>query len=163
MRQESLPPIKDVYDALEFAAVDLYGFSLVCHGGGGHFAEPAVLDTLLLGLENTWFTEEASGRLSHPEFREDFFRSLWERCRGARGQVKVGTDVPLGHDEMTFYRLPQLARAALFLRVKKRFSYLSIALVLGTGEGVVREEVEKAREHLLGRRLKDVEWTEDDF
>jgi hypothetical protein len=158
------PPIaKDVYTALENAATDLFGFSLVCHGGGGQFAEPAVLDTLLLGLENQWFTPGGSGALSHEEFREDFFRSLWERCRGARGKVMVGTDVPLGHEEMAFYQLPQLARAALYLRVRKRFSYLAVALVLGTGEGVVREEIERAREYLLGRRLKNVDWTEEDF
>jgi hypothetical protein len=154
---------KDVYTALENAATDLYGFSFVCHGGGGQFAEPAVLDTLLLGLENQWFTETVSGALSHEEFREDFFRSLWERCRGARGKVSVGMDVPLGHDEMVFYQLPQMARAALYLRVRKRFSYLAIALTLGAGEGVVREEIEKAREFLLGRRLKNVDWTEEDF
>jgi len=160
----SRPPIaKDVHTALENAATDLFGFSLVCHGGGGPFAEPAVLDTLLLGLENQWFTEQDNGQLSHAEFREDFFRSLWERCRGAKGKVMVGTDVPLGHDEMVFYQLPQLARAALYLRVRKRFSYLAVALTLGTGEGVVREEIERAREFLLGRRLKNVEWTEDDF
>lgn len=162
MSQPLLLP-KAVHTALENAATDLYGFSLVCHGGGGQFAEPAVLDTLLLGLENQWFTESDSGSLSHDEFREDFFRSLWERCRGAKGKVMVGTDVPLGHDEMAFYQLPQLARAALYLRVRKRFSYLAVALTLGIGEGVVREEIERAREFLLGRRLKSVDWTEEDF
>ncbi|RZA07032.1 MAG: hypothetical protein EOP11_08795 [Proteobacteria bacterium] len=163
MSQAPNSAMKEIYAALESASVDLYGFSLVLHGGGGQFAEPAVLDTLLLGLENHWFTENDAGSLSHEEFREDFFRSLWERCRGAKGQVMLGTEVPLGHDEMAFYQLPQVARAALYLRVRKRFSYAGVAQTLGTGEGVVREEIERAREFLLGRRLKSVEWAEEDF
>jgi hypothetical protein len=173
MKQESLPSVKSVYEALEGAAVDAYGFALACHGGAAWLAEPILLDVLLVALENVWFTDDDTGRLSHREFREEFFKSLWDRSRktpaapGARDDnaphVRIGTDVPLGHEEMRFYRLPQLARAALFLRTKKHMSYASIALILGSTEGLVRAEVERAREFLLGRRVKMVDWSEDDF
>jgi hypothetical protein len=165
MKQESLPALKTIYQALEDAALDVYGFAVACQDGAPWAAEPAILDALLLGLENFWFTDDERGRPSHREFREELFKSVWERCReqGKPAAVRIGTDVPLGHDEMAFYRLPQAARAALFLRTKKRFPYATIALVLGIPEGVVRTEVEKAREFLLGRRLKPLEWSEEDF
>jgi len=166
MKQESLPPIKSVYHALENAAVDLYGFAVICHGGANWAAEPDLLDALFLGLENTWFTDGDDGHLSHREFREELFRAIWERCKESRDRptpVRIGTDVPMGHDEMAFYHLPQLPRAALYLRTKKRFSYAAIALVVGSSEGVVRSEVEKAREFLLGRRVRAIEWSEDNF
>lgn len=163
MQRESLPSVKSVYMALEDAAVDVYGFAVACHGGAPWMAEPDLLDTLLLGLENFWFTDEENGRLSHREFREELFKALWERCRSKQTPVKIGTDVPMGHEEMPFYKLPQLARAALFLRTKKRMSYVSIALILGVPEGLVRTEVERAREFLLGRRVKPLEWSEEDF
>ena len=53
--------------------------------------------------------------------------------------------------------------ASIAVRTKKKFSYASIALILGSPEALVRAEVEKAREFLLGRRLKAVEWSEEDF
>ena len=163
MKQESLPPIKSVYRALEGAALDLYGFAVVCHGGASWLAEPDLLEVLFLGLENFWFMEETSGELTHKEFRDDFFRVLWEKAKNRSAPVRIGTEVPLGHEEMGFYQLSQPARAALFLRTKKRFSYAAIALTLGQSEAEVRAEVEKAREFLLGRRVKAVEWNEDDF
>lgn len=155
--------MRDIYRALEEAALDLYGFGVVCQGGATWAAEPEILDTLLLGLENIWFNENSKGVLSHLDFREDFFRVLWEKSKGKKPAVKIGTDVPLGHEEMEFYRLPQLARAALFLRTRKRLAYDTVARVLGAGEPQVREEVEKAREHLLGRRVKALNWSEEDF
>jgi hypothetical protein len=167
VRQEFLPSVKTVYDALEGAAVDAYGFAVACRGGAAWMAEPELLDTLLLGLENFWFTDDETGRLSHREFREELFKALWERCReadlSAPAQPEIGTDVPLGHEEMAFYQLPQVARAALYLRTKKHMSYASIALILGNTEAVVRSEVERAREFLLGRRVRAVDWSEDDF
>lgn len=164
MRRESLPSIQELYRSLERAAVDLYGFGVVCHEGAAWIAEPEILDTLLLGMENFWFTEDEEGALSHEEFRDEFFRVLWSKCRDKKVTVKIGTEVPLGHEEMAFYELPLLTRAALYLRTKKNFSYSLIAQILGTEEGIVQEEVERAREFLLGRRLKPVEWEgEDDF
>jgi len=167
MKQASLPPIKSVYRALENAAVDLYGFSVVCHDGATWMAEPVLMDSLLLSLENFWFTESEDGQLSHLEFREVLFRALWKQCNESGVEkstpIRIGTDVPMGHEEMAFYHLPQLPRAALYLRTKKRFSYAAIALVVGVSEGVVRAEVEKAREFLLGRRVRAVEWNEDNF
>jgi hypothetical protein len=163
MKRESLPSVKSVYQALEEAALDCYGFAVVCHGGVSWMAEPNLLDALLLGLENFWFNDDAAGRLSHHEFREELFKAVWERCRDRAQPAKIGTDVPLGHDEMPFFKLPQLARAALFLRTKKRMSYASISLILGVPEGLARSEVERSREFLLGRRVKDVEWSEETF
>lgn len=163
MERAHLPSLKSVYQALEDAAVDVYGFAVACHGGVTWAAEPELLDVLLLGLENFWFLEDEGGRFSHHEFREEFFRAFWERCRDKATPVRVGSDVPLGHDEMLFYKLPQVARAALFLRTKKRFSYAAIALVLGMPEALVRGEVERAREFLLGRRVKPMDWSEEDF
>lgn len=163
MKQESLPPIKSIYRALENAAIDLFGFAVVCHGGASWAAEPDMLDSLLLGLESFWFTEDDNGQLSHREFREEFFRNLWHKCKDKSSPVRVGSEVPLGHEEMAFYHLPQFARAVLYLRTRKRFSYSSIALVLGHSEGVVRNEMEKAREFLLGRRVRAVEWSEENF
>jgi hypothetical protein len=161
MKQESLPPIKTVYHALENAALDVYAFAVACHGGAIWMAEPTVLEAMLLGLENFWFTEDQDGRLSHQEFREEIFKAIWEKCRDKAAPVSIGTDVPLGHEEMAFYQLPQLARAVIFLRTKKHFAYSSIAMVTGLSEGVARMEVEQAREFLLGRRLKGAEWSED--
>jgi hypothetical protein len=155
--------MKETYEALESAAIDLYGFGMVCNGASAVAAEPEILDVMLLGLENAWFTEGDSGRLTHTEFREEFFRILWERSRGRRTPVRIGTDVPLGHEEMAFYQLPQLARAALYLRSKKRFPYPSIAMILGTPESRLQEEIERAREFLLGRRVSSPEWSEEDF
>jgi hypothetical protein len=163
MRRESLPSVKSVYEALENAAVDVYGFATAAQGGAPWMAEPEILDVLLLGLENFWFVDDETGRLSHREFREEIFKAVWERFRDKTPSVRIGTDVPLGHEEMRFYQLPQAARAALFLRTKKRMSYPSIALILGTTEGLVRGEVERAREFLLGRRVRAVDWSEDDF
>jgi len=160
MRSESLPQLKLVYRALEGAAIDLYGFAVVCHGGATWLAEPDLLDALFLGLESFWFTEEESG-LSHAEFREELFRALWERAKGRASPVRVGSEVPLGHEEMAFYQLSQVARAALYLRTRKRFDYASIALVLGLGESEARAEVEQARERLLGRSVRVPEW--EDF
>ncbi len=163
MRKESLPPLKSVYHALESAALDLYGFAVICHGGAIWAAEPVMMDALLLGLESFWFTEGDDGRLSHEEFREELFRTLWNKCKDKATPVRIGTEVPMGHDEMAFYHLPQFARAALYLRTKKRFSYASIALITGKAEPAVRLEVEKAREFLLGRRVRMVEWDEESF
>ena len=163
MQTASLPPIKTIYRALENAAVDLYGFAVVCHGGAGWMAEPGLYDALFLGLESFWFTEGEDGQLSHQEFREELFKAVWEKSRDKATPVKIGTDVPLGHEEMPFYQLPQLARAAVFLRTKKRFAFSSIALILGSPEGVVRSEVEKAREFLLGRRVRGADWGGEDF
>lgn len=160
MRQETLPPMKEVYQALENAALDLYGFSMVCHGGAAWAAEPEVLETLLLGLENVWITENEQGRLSHLDFQEDLFRLLWERSQGKKSAIRIGTDVPMGHEEMAFYQLPQLARAALYLRTRKRFAYAALARIFAVAEAVVQEEVEKAREFLLGRRVRSLEWEE---
>lgn len=163
MQQASLPPIKSVYRALEGAAVDLYGFAVVCCGGASWAAEPGLYDSLFLGLESFWFTEGDDGQLSHMEYREELFKAVWEKSRDKATPVKIGTDVPLGHEEMAFYQLPQLARAALYLRTRKRFAFSSIALVLGSPEGVVRAEVEKAREFLLGRRVRTPDWGGEDF
>jgi hypothetical protein len=163
MKRESLPAVKSVYQALETAAVDLYGFAVACHGGATWMADPGLLDVLLLGLENFWFVDDDSGQLSHAEFREEFFKAVWEKSRAKDAPVKIGTDVPLGHEEMAFYQLTQTARAALYLRTKKRMSYASIALVLGLSEGLARSEVERSREFLLGRRVRAMEWSEDDF
>ena len=163
MKLESLPPIKSVYHALENAAVDVYGFAIACHGGAAWMAEPAVLDALLLGLENFWFVEGEDGQLSHQEFREEIFHAVWEKCQEKATPVRIGTDVPMGHEEMNFYRLPQIARAVIFLRTKRRFTYASIAMILGLTEAMARSEVERAREFLLGRRLRAVEWNEENF
>lgn len=163
MKPESLPPIKSIYHALEEAAVDIYGFAIVCHGGAVAMAEPAVLDVLLLGLENFWFVEREDGVLSHTEFREELFKAVWEKSRDKTIPLRIGTDVPLGHDEMSFYQLPQLARAVMYLRTKRHFGYASIALAVGITEGMARSEIERAREFLLGRRLKAVDWGEEDF
>lgn len=163
MRTESLPSIKELYSAIEGAAVDLYGFGMVCSSGVPWIAEPDILDVLMLGLEKFWFTENEEGAISHQEFREDLFKSLWEKCRGQVVKPQVGIDVPLGHDEMPFYKLPQLTRAALYLRSKKRMSYSSISLILGTPESLLREEIEKGREYLLGRRVRDLHWAEEEF
>jgi len=163
MKQETLPPIKEVYGALEAAAVDLYGFGMVCSGGAAWAAEPEVLETLLLGLENVWFTEDDKGVMSHTGFREDFFKVLWDKCNGKKNTIRIGTEVPLGHEEMPFYQLPQFARAALYLRTKKRFDYATVSMVLSAPEPLVRQEVETAREFLLGRRVRSLEWSEEDF
>ncbi len=143
--------------------MDLYGFSVICHGGATWMAEPVLFDSLLLGLENYWFNEKQDGRLSHHEFREELFKTIWEKSRDKTAPVKIGTDVPLGHDEMAFYQLPQISRAALYLRTKKHFSYSSVSLILGSAEGVIRAEVERAREFLLGRRVREASWSEEDF
>jgi len=161
MRQESLLPMKETYEALEEAALDLYGFAMACHGGAGWAAEPQVIETLLLGLENVWFTESDAGRLTHKEFREDFFRVLWQKSVGQRNPARIGGEVPLGHEDMAFYQLPQMARAALFLRTKKRFAYPAVAMILGVAEPQVQAEVEKAREYLLGRRVRSLDWDEE--
>ncbi len=163
MKQESLPPMKEVYDALEEAAVDLYGFGVVCMEGVTALAEPAILDTLLLGLENLWFRESMENKFTYKEFREDFFRALWEKCQGRKTNFRIGSDVPLGHAEMPFYRMPQLARAAIYLRTKKHFSYASVAMILGVSQAMVEEEIERCREFLLGRRVAALQWTEEDF
>jgi hypothetical protein len=156
--------MKEVYEALETAALDLYGFALVCHGGAPWAAEPEILETLFLGLENAWFGENDAGKLAHGEFREEFFRALWEKSKGqGKNALRIGTDVPLGHEDMAFYQLSQLARAAIYLRTKKQFSYSSMSLVLGVDEPLVREEVERAREFLLGRRVRPFDWSEEDF
>jgi hypothetical protein len=149
--------------ALEGAALDLYGFAVICHGGAAWTAEPDVLESLLLGLENHWFTEGDNGELSHQEFREELFRTLWEKCKGTRPSARVGTQVPLGHEEMIFFQLPLLTRAVLYLRTKKRMSYPTMAHILSIGEGVVREEVERGREYLLGHRLPRLDGMEEEF
>lgn len=159
MKRESLPSAKELLRATEAVAIDLYGFGLVCHGGVAWMAEPEILDTIFLGLENFWFTDD----FSHKEFREEFFKALWERCKGKNIPAKVGEDVPLGHDRMEFYKLPQLERAMIYLRTKKKFSYASIALILGMDERVVRKDVERVREHLLGHRLRAPVSAEEEF
>jgi hypothetical protein len=163
MKQEALPAMKEIYGALEAAALDLYGLALVCQGGSPLAAEPEVLATLFLGLENSWFVEDSAGKLSHQEFREEFFRALWEKSQAIGPSVRIGTDVPLGHEEMGFYQLSRLARAAVYLRTKRQFSYASLSLILGTAEPRIREEVERAREFLLGHRVKPLDWSEEDF
>lgn len=163
MKQESLPSIKELYRSLESAGVDLYGFGVVVCNGSLWIAEPDILDTLLLALENSWFTEDKSGDLTHAEFREDIFQLLWRKSKDKKPNVKMGVEVPIGQEEMAFYQLPKLTRAALYLRVKKSFSYSSIAMILETPEGVIREEIEKGREALLGRGLKHFDFSEDEF
>jgi hypothetical protein len=168
MRAETIPPLKTVYRALEEATLDLYGFAVVCNGGASWAAEPGLYDSLFLGLENFWFIEDLNGQLTHREFREEFFRTVWEKSRESTNvlkssPLKLGTDVPLGHEEMPFYQLPQLARAALYLRVKKNFAFSSVALILGTPEPTIRTEVERAREFLLGRRVRNLDWGGEDF
>lgn len=163
MKAESLPSTKELYRAIENAAADLYGFGVVCQSGVAWVAEPDLLDTLLLGLENFWFTEGEGGLLSHMEFREDFFRAIWERGRGKKLDKPSGGDQPIGHQQMAFYRLSQFARAAIYLRTKKQMAYATIALILGASESQVRQEIEAAREHLLGRKPRLLEWSEEEF
>ncbi|MGZ3693757.1 MAG: hypothetical protein ACXWQO_06125 [Bdellovibrionota bacterium] len=163
MRTENLPSIKELYRAIENAATDLYGFGVICQSGITWVAEPDLLDTLLLGLENFWFTENDSGLLSHDEFREEFFKAVWEKGKGRKHAPEKGADVPIGHQEMSFYHLGQVSRAAIYLRTKKQMPYSSIALILGSNESQVRTEIEKAREYLLGRSLRDFEWSEEEF
>lgn len=163
MRRENLPSIQELSRSLEAAAVDLYGFGVVCNGGAAWLAEPEILDTLLIGMENFWFTDEAAG-MSHMEFRQEFFRALWLKCRDKKISVKVGSEVPLGHEEMAFYELPLLVRAALYLRTKKQFTFPFIASVLGSEVAIIEEEVERAREFLLGRRIRPFHHgAEEDF
>ena len=163
MKRESLPEIQDMYRALEAAAQDLFGFAVVCHQGANWLAEPALLDVLLLGMENFWFSER-EGNLSHKEYSEEFFRAIWHRAQGEKKSIQVGSDVPLGHDEMAFYELPQRARSALYLRSKKRFSFEFIASIMEIDRASVEEEVERAREFLLGKRIKPFEFaSEEDF
>jgi hypothetical protein len=161
MRKESLPAVQDLYRSLETAAVDIYGFGVICHEGASWLAEPEILDTLLLGMENFWFTDEGAGVVSHKEFREDFFRTLWKKSQEKRISIHSGSDVPMGHEEMAFYELPLFSRAALYLRTKKQFSFPLIASILGSESGAVEEEIERAREFLLGRRIKPLAATED--
>ncbi len=167
-----MPPIKAVYHALETASVDLYGFAVICHGGSATLAEAGILEALLLALENFWFVEDLSGELSHREFREEFFRAVWKKCSAKESQpmpghhpfhsnLRIGSDVPLGHEEMAFYQLPQFARAVIFLRTKKHFNYASIAMIVEASEGVVRSTVEDAREFILGHRLKEIDCYEE--
>lgn len=165
MKVERLPSKKEVYEALEGASSDIYGFAMVCHSGVQWMAEPAMLDTLLLGLENFWFmsTEDS---LDHREFRVEFFRTLWKKCQGKTlpaGQLKRGTDIPLGQEEMKFFTLPQSTRAILYLRTKKNFSYRDLAQVFDQSPEALEIEVEKAREFLLGHRLEWLESAEDEF
>ena len=160
MKRES--PIREVYNALELASLDLYGFAVVCQGGGAWSADPIVLDTLLLGLENHWFSD-FEGNYSHEEYREDFFRLLWKKSKGNMPIPKIGSDVPMGHEEMRFYQLPQFSRALLYLRTKKTFSYASLSLIFEVPAPILEEEVEKSREFLLGKRIKLPDWTEEDF
>lgn len=162
MRKESLPPLQETMQAMEGAASDLYGFALICFGGVAWVAEPEILDTLFLGLENMWFTMGDNNRISHLEFRDDFFKSIWDRAKGKSVQANP-EDVPLGHEEMNFYKLPQVSRAIIYLRSKKHFSVASVSAILGVEEGVVREEIEQAREFLLGRSVKNLEWLEGEF
>jgi hypothetical protein len=164
MKQVALPALQDVYTAMENASIDLYGFAMVCHNGVSFSAEPAILDVMLLGLENHWFTENEKNRLSHEEFRLEFFRSHWVKCMGMNPQGKIGTELPLGHEDMAFYKMPQISRAIIYLRTKKKFSYGWISMILGgLPEGIIEEEVERAREFLLGRRVKVPEWSEEEF
>jgi len=158
-----LPSKKEVYEALERASSDIYGFAMACHGGVQWMAEPAMLDTLLLGLENFWFVS-VDDSLDHREFRIEFFRTLWKKCQGKTlPQVKHGTDIPLGQEEMKFFSLPQSTRAILYLRTKKNFNYQDLALVFDQTPEALEVEVEKAREYLLGHRLKWLEKAEGDF
>lgn len=163
MKEVSLPSLQEVYSAMENASLDLYGFAMVLHGGLSWSAEPDLLDVLLLGLENHWFTENDKNQLSHEEFRIEFFRCLWQKCLGKTPQGKIGTDLPMGHEKMLFYKMPQVSRAAVYLRTKKKFSYSWISMILGVSETVLEEEVERGREFLLGRRVNIPAWSEEEF
>ncbi len=163
MKEVALPNLREIYGALENASLDLYGFAMVLHGGVAWSAEPDLLDVLLLGLENHWFTENEKEQLSHDEFRLEFFRALWQKCLGKTPQGKIGVELPLGHESMAFYKMPQVSRAAIYLRTKKKFSYSWIALIIGVPESLLQEEVERAREFLLGRRVKLPTVVEEEF
>lgn len=162
MKKEALPPLQETMQAMEAAAADLYGFALVCLGGVAWVAEPEILDTLFLGLENMWFTAGDNNRISHHEFKDDFFKALWDRVKGKN--VKTNPeDIPLGQEEMFFYKLPQVSRAILYLRSQKQFSLTSISAIIGLEIGVVREEMERGREFLLGRSIRAFDLAEEEF
>ena len=163
MRAETQINPKELYQAMEKAAEDLFGFGVVLNSGGMTMAEQEILDILFLGLENYWFTRDDAGGLSHKEFREEFFRVFWERNNKELANLRIGIDVPLGHEEMKFYKLPLFSRAVLFLRTKKKFDYPSISLIMSAPVAIVREELEKSREFILGRGLPPIECSEEDF
>lgn len=158
MRLTELPDLKTFHAGISHAAVDLYSFAVVCYSGQEWLAEDLVLDTLFLALENVWFSLSEKGTFSHTEYREECFQKIWQEFQ-SRGGLSAGVatkELPLGHEEMRFYRLDTQARALLYLKTKKKFDYAALARIFGLEEEEARKSVEHSREYLLGRGLKEV-------
>ena len=157
--KELLPELKDYVRAYEQAAQDLYGFAMICNKGVSWVAEQEILDLFLLASEKHWFTDDHRGQFNHREFRIEFFQGIWALAK--KPSLSENGVLTPGQKEMSFFRLPLFARAAVFLRTKRKFTYQEIAEILGSSEGAVKQEIEKAREVLLGRGLAPVRFLED--
>ena len=148
------------YRGIEKAAEDFYTFSMICSNGAEWISEELVVDTIFLALENHWMQMQNSGEFSHTEYREECFKKLWEEFlrRSEAHALELNKELPLGHEEMRFYRLPVLLRALLYLRTKKKFSLAELSRIFSLSEAKVEESLEKSREFLLGRSL--IRWEE---
>ncbi len=147
--------IQKVARALEAASTDLFSFAVICTGGMQALADSILQEIFLLALERGWFTEDFDGNLSHDEFRIDLFREVWRAVKDNPVTPTIGIDVPIGHEQMEFYRLPLRSRASLYLRTKRKLSYANIAEILDAVPEEVRVEVERVRSILLGRAPKE--------
>jgi len=163
--KERVINFEELYLALDAASSDLYSFAISVCGGRASEAEALLLDTLFLCLEKMWFVQNDKGKLSHDEYREEFFTSFWLsfQKQAKLFQFEVNRHNIASEHHGRFYQLPLFMRASIFLRAKSKFSEDSISRILGITETEVSANLTRGRDVLLGREFKNKLILEDSF
>lgn len=144
----------ELYRSLEKAGAELYSFGYSLMAGDHSEVEALVLDALFLALEQNCFQRDEKNLFSYEDSREELFSIFWQLA-----QKQLVLLAPKG--EAKFYLLPLASRAALFLRMRGKFSEASIARILGESNAEVQKSLSVARSALLGRNLPPVVWDEE--
>ena len=147
------PTFQETTRAVQIAAADLIGFAVSCCVDSLR-AETQVQETLLVALENSWFTYSMNHgeEFTHLEFREEIFQHLWRKIITGTGRSQGIR--PFAEADAPFFKLDLKVRAALYLRARSRFTYEQIARILGLESAQLAESmVAQARRELLGHDI----------
>lgn len=133
---------------LEQLAIDLFGFAQICGIGESFRAEQILLDTISRAVE--------CGDLDQIEFEPLYLREklLTEAWSFLSANIQPASDLSFER----FYSLPQKTRAAIYLRHRLGFTFIAIGRVLSLSELQVRNLVLVAREQIVGRPLRKIDW-----
>lgn len=133
---------------IEQIANDVFGFVVICGVTESFRAEQICLDVISEASRVEDFQNE---EMQVSPLRE---RILNRAFQIARKSIHPGS---IGEHER-FFVLPQLERATIYLRHRIGLSFVAISRILEISEGEVRNATHSAREHLLCRPMRKLDW-----